>query len=95
MAKKFSGVVVSTKPHKTILVSVASMKTHPVYKKQYRVTHTYMVHDEENTALVGDNVIIVESRPVSRHKRFRLDKITGHAAVAHTEPEASPSEVVE
>lgn len=87
MAKSFTGVVTSTKANKTIVVSVASRKTHPIYKKQYSVTSSYMAHDESNQAKTGDTVIITECRPVSRHKRFSLDKVLAHAAITHDEPE--------
>ncbi|MDB5167729.1 MAG: rpsQ [Candidatus Saccharibacteria bacterium] len=75
MAKSFTGIVTSDKADKTISVTVTSRETHPVYGKQYTVSRKYAAHDEENAAKIGDKVIIVETRPVSKSKAFRLDKI--------------------
>ncbi|TAL14977.1 30S ribosomal protein S17 [Patescibacteria group bacterium] len=75
MAKSFTGIVTSDKADKTISVTVTSRETHPVYGKQYTVSRKYAAHDEENAAKIGDKVVIVETRPVSKSKAFRLDKI--------------------
>lgn len=75
MAKSFTGIVTSDKADKTITVTVTSRETHPVYGKQYTVNRKYAAHDEKNEAKIGDKVIIVESRPVSKSKAFRLDKV--------------------
>ena len=75
MAKSFTGIVTSDKADKTITVTVTSRETHPVYGKQYTVSRKYAAHDEENAAKLGDKVVIVESRPVSKRKAFRLDQI--------------------
>lgn len=75
MAKSFTGIVTSDKADKTVTVTVTSRETHPVYGKQYTVSRKYAAHDEKNEAKIGDKVIIVESRPVSKTKAFRLDKI--------------------
>lgn len=75
MSKSFTGIVVSDKADKTITVSVISRETHPVYGKQYTVTRKYAVHDEENAAKNGDKVVIIEARPVSKRKAFKLDSI--------------------
>jgi len=75
MAKSFTGIVTSDKADKTITVTVTSRETHPVYGKQYTVSRKYAAHDEKNEAKIGDKVIIVETRPVSKSKAFRLDKI--------------------
>ena len=75
MAKSFTGIVTSDKADKTISVTVVSRETHPVYGKQYTVTRKYAAHDEDNAAKMGDKVVIVESRPVSKSKAFRLDQI--------------------
>jgi small subunit ribosomal protein S17 len=75
MAKSFTGIVTSDKADKTITVTVTSRETHPLYGKQYTVSRKYAAHDEENAAKQGDKVVIVESRPVSKSKAFRLDKI--------------------
>ena len=70
--RKFSGVVVSDKNAKTILVKVDTIKVHPKYKKRYTVSRKYKVHDEENKFKVGDKVSFVECRPLSRDKRWRV-----------------------
>ncbi len=73
--KTIIGIVSSNKTDKTIVVTVVSRKTHPLYKKQYTVSRKFMAHDEKNEAEVGDKVSIVETRPLSALKRHRLDKI--------------------
>jgi small subunit ribosomal protein S17 len=75
MARTIIGTVSSNKGDKTIVVSVQSRKTHPLYHKQYTVSRKFMAHDEKNEAEVGDKVAIIETRPLSARKRFRLDRI--------------------
>lgn len=75
MAKTIIGTVSSDKTDKTIVVTVQSRKTHPLYRKQYTVSRKYMAHDEKNEAQVGDKVAIVETRPLSKRKRYTLDRI--------------------
>jgi small subunit ribosomal protein S17 len=70
-----TGKVISDKMQKTIVVAVESYKQHPLYKKNYRWTKHYKAHDEENTARMGDTVIIEETRPLSREKRWTLAEI--------------------
>lgn len=72
MVRKLSGVVVSTKMDKTAVVAVTRMKKHRLYLKQYKVTKKYLAHDSDNKAKVGDKVVIVESRPLSKRKRWIL-----------------------
>lgn len=72
MIRKFTGVVTSDKSAKTIVVEVATVKVHPKYKKRYTISRKYKVHDEENAYHVGDKVIFVECRPLSRDKRWRV-----------------------
>ncbi len=91
MARTLTGIVSSNKPDKTIVVSVAVRKTHPLYKKQYTKTTKFMAHDESNEAEKGDRVTITESRPLSAKKRFILFKVVSRAAIQHTEPEPSVS----
>ncbi len=85
MAKTFTGVVVSDKADKTIVVSIATRKTHPIYKKQYTISRKFMAHDETNDAHVGDTVTIAETRPLSARKRFNLVKINQRAIIRHEE----------
>ncbi len=87
MARVLIGVVSSEKADKTIVVSVATRKTHPIYKKQYTSTKKLMAHDETNDAHLGDKVSIVETRPLSKRKRFMLDKVIERAPIRHIEPE--------
>ena len=94
MAKTFVGTVSSAASDKTIVVTVNSSKTHPIYRKQYTVSKKFMAHDEKNEAKVGDRVSIEETRPLSARKRFALKKILEKAAVQHVEAEV-PAEVAE
>jgi ribosomal protein uS17 len=73
------GVVVSDKGDKTIVVKVDVMKTHPRYKKVVRRSVKFHAHDEGNTAGIGDTVRIVETRPLSKTKRWRLAEIVEKA----------------
>jgi small subunit ribosomal protein S17 len=88
MAKLFTGKVSSDKGNKTIVVTVQTRKTHPIYKKQYTVSKRFMAHDEANDAKNGDTVVISETKPISRLKRFKLEKIIERAAIQHIETEA-------
>jgi small subunit ribosomal protein S17 len=75
MAKTLTGTVTSDVANKTITVTVTSRETHPIYGKQYSVSRKYAAHDENNDAKKGDLVTISETRPVSKRKSFKLDKI--------------------
>lgn len=75
MAKTLTGTVTSDKADKTITVTVTSRETHPIYKKQYTVSRKYAAHDESNEAHEGDLVVISETRPISKRKAFKLEKI--------------------
>ena len=77
--KVLNGVVVSNTNDKTITVTVSTSKKHPLYNKDFVVTKKYRVHDENNEAQVGDIVEIMETRPLSATKRFRLVRITKKA----------------
>lgn len=72
---KKTGKVVSDKNDKTIIVEVVDMKTHPVYKKKYRKTSRYKAHDEKNSYKLGDRVTIVQCRPISKEKTWRVVEI--------------------
>jgi small subunit ribosomal protein S17 len=89
MARTITGTVVSDKGNKTIVISVAERKTHPLYKKQYTVNTKFMAHDEKNEAKVGDRVSIVECRPISARKRFALSKVLEHANIGFEEKDAT------
>lgn len=81
MARTFVGTVTSDKADKTIVVTVVTHKTHPVYKKRYISSKKFMAHDEKNEARVGDKVSIFETRPLSARKRFALEKIIEKPAI--------------
>ncbi len=68
--KELKGKVISKKMTKTIVVEIAHMERHPLYRKATRVTKRFLVHDEKGTCAVGDTVTIVETRPISKLKRF-------------------------
>lgn len=77
--KVLNGIVVSNQNDKTITVEVATSKKHPLYNKNFTSTKKYRAHDENNVAKVGDQVKIMETRPLSATKRFRLVEITKKA----------------
>ncbi len=70
--RQFRGTVVSDRMEKTITVRVESQKMHPKYKKRYRVSTKYLVHDPKEQYSVGDTVEFVECRPLSARKRHRV-----------------------
>lgn len=88
MARQLTGTVTSDKTDKTIVITTKVRRTHPLYKKQYTVNTKFMAHDEKNQAKVGDIVIIVETRPLSARKRFKLDKILERGGVRFEEADA-------
>ena len=69
------GTVVSDKMDKTIVVAIESRIRHPLYKKIIKNTYKLKAHDEENTCNVGDKVEVMETRPLSKDKRWRLVRI--------------------
>ncbi len=73
--KMKTGIVVSDKMDKTVVVRVDSVKTHPIYKKQYTMSTNFKAHDEKNEYKVSDKVEIVETKPYSRDKSFRVSGI--------------------
>lgn len=68
------GTVVGDKMDKTVVVEVATYKTHPIYRKKYKVTKKFKAHDENNQYKVDDVVTIYESRPVSKTKTWTVEK---------------------
>ncbi|PIR22978.1 MAG: 30S ribosomal protein S17 [Deltaproteobacteria bacterium CG11_big_fil_rev_8_21_14_0_20_45_16] len=76
------GTVIGNKMDKTIVVQAASLTKHPKYGKYYKSYKKYKAHDEKNECGIGDQVLIVESRPISKEKRFRLNKIVEKAKQA-------------
>ncbi|MBY0376865.1 30S ribosomal protein S17 [Patescibacteria group bacterium] len=72
--RTLSGVVVSDKMDKTVVVSVTRFIKHPKYGKYYQVSKKYKAHDEDNTYKTGDKVEIIETRPISKFKKFKVVK---------------------
>jgi small subunit ribosomal protein S17 len=85
MARTITGSVVSDKADKTIVISVTVRKTHPIYKKQYSRSTKYIAHDEKNEAVVGDVVEIVETRPISARKHFKMVRIIEKATISEAD----------
>lgn len=80
------GRVVSNKMDKTVVVVVETPKRHPLYKKTMRRIARYKAHDEKNECKVGDLVKIVETRPLSRDKRWRVAEIITKGEVVEVQP---------
>ncbi|PIR72246.1 MAG: 30S ribosomal protein S17 [Candidatus Nealsonbacteria bacterium CG10_big_fil_rev_8_21_14_0_10_36_24] len=72
--KQLTGTIVSNKMQKTLVVEVEKIKQHPRYKKRYKVHKKYKAHCDEGEFNMGDKVIIEESRPISKDKRWRVIK---------------------
>ncbi len=90
---KVQGVVTSDKMQDTVVVAVERQVRHAVYGKIQRRTSKFMAHNEGNAAHVGDVVEIVESRPISRHKRWVVTRIIERASEAGAAIEAKAGEV--
>ena len=73
--KKLIGVVIGNKMDKTAVVTVSRLKKHRTYKKYIRSRAKYMTHDPQNRCQVGDKVKIIESRPISKRKRWQVVEI--------------------
>jgi small subunit ribosomal protein S17 len=82
------GQVVSAKMHKTIVVEVTRRVSHPVYKRTINKRNKFYAHDEEQTAKIGDVVRIIECRPLSKLKRWRLGEVIRRAVQVAVAPEA-------
>jgi small subunit ribosomal protein S17 len=80
------GYVVSDKMDKTVVVAVETTKRHPLYKKTFRRVVKYKAHDETNECKLGDKVRIIETRPLSREKRWRVGEIITRTEVADIQP---------
>ena len=89
MEKKYKtkiGYVAGDKMDKTVVVAVIAPKRHPLYKKILKKTVKYKAHDEDNKCQVGDKVKIVETRPLSRDKRWRVAEIITKGKVVEVQP---------
>lgn len=81
------GQVVSDRMDKTVVVAVEVSRRHPLYKKTIKRVVKYKAHNENNECRVGDKVRIVETRPLSRHKRWRVAEIITKGEVVEVKPE--------
>ncbi len=84
-----TGIVISNKMTKTIVVRISEMVRHPKYTRIVRRANTHKVHDEKNSAAIGDAVKIMETRPLSKDKRWRLVEILKRASTAPAVPEGT------
>lgn len=87
--KKRQGVVTSSRMHKTVVVSVERIVMHSRYKKRLKRRTKVKAHDEKNECQAGDRVLIVECRPVSREKRWRVSRILERAVATEKEQSAA------
>ncbi|MCC6905674.1 MAG: 30S ribosomal protein S17 [Anaerolineae bacterium] len=83
--RRLSGTVVSNKMDKTVVVQIESRFRHPLYGKVVSSAQRFKAHDEGNACQIGDSVIIVESRPLSRTKRWVVEQIIGQDLSAQVE----------
>ena len=81
-----TGQVVSNKMDKTVVVAVETLKRHPLYKKDVKRSKKYKAHDESNVCKIGDKVEIMETRPLSKEKRWRVTEIISGRESAEAEP---------
>jgi len=88
------GTIVSKSGEKTVVIEVHRYRTHPKYKKRYRISKKFHAHDEEGNAKVGDEVTIYETRPLSKLKHWTLDQSAAKRRVAEapTSAEAKAAE---
>ncbi len=80
--KVLTGRVVSDRMQKSVVVEVTYLKKHPLYGKYRKIKRRYMAHDEKNGCKIGDIVTMVESRPLSRHKRWRVISVVKGRRIA-------------
>ena len=89
------GVVTSTKMQKTIVVKVTRLVQHPLYTRVVRLSKKFYAHDEGGEARMGDTVRLVETRPISKDKRWRVVEILQHREVAEVKPSTIGREIEE
>ncbi|CAM9110601.1 unnamed protein product [Chrysoparadoxa australica] len=82
-AKEKIGLVVSTKMHKTVVVAVEYKYRHPIYSKIISRTKRYMAHDENNECKVGDQVLLEETRPLSKRKHWTIKQILNKSILSN------------
>jgi len=88
--KSMIGMIVSTKMNKTVVVAVEKKKHHTLYRKTYRIMVKYLAHDEKGECKLEDKVLIMETKPLSKLKRWRVAEILSRGEV----PEVKPEEVI-
>ena len=81
-AKRETGIVLNKKQDKTAVITIEKFQTHPLYKKRIRRAKKVYAHDEKNEVQAGDTVLISESRPLSKTKRWRVVKILERSKVS-------------
>lgn len=79
MRKVLTGKIVSDKMDRTVVVAVESLVRHPLYQRTIRRTKKFKAHDEENTCRIGDKVRMMETRPLSKEKRWRIIEVLERA----------------
>jgi small subunit ribosomal protein S17 len=89
LRKERTGVIVSDRMQKTVVVTVERTVTHPKYKKILRRRTNVKAHDEGNQCRIGDRVLIVECRPFSRDKRWRVSKVLERAKMVEEAPKSA------
>ncbi|ABV33154.1 MULTISPECIES: 30S ribosomal protein S17 [Pseudothermotoga] len=92
--KRLTGVVVSNKMDKTVVVEVTRKLEHPVYKKYIQRSKKYYAHDEKNECKAGDTVLIEETRPLSKMKRWRVVEVLKREVIAEETLNTKESEEV-
>ena len=90
--RRFEGIVVSDSMQKTRVVEVSNVKRHKTYNKFFKVSKRYKAHDENNEYVKGDKVIIEETRPISKDKRWRIVEKLGHTEIIEKENEVTDNE---
>ena len=81
--KEKIGIVVSNKMNKTIIIAVENKYSHPIYEKTLKKTRRFMAHDEKNDCIMGDIVLISETRPLSKNKRWEVKQILTKTKIAN------------
>ena len=79
--KEKIGIVISNKMQKTIVVKVENRYSHPIYLKTIKKTKKYLAHDENNICSIGDQVLLQESRPLSKRKRWKLVEVLSKSSL--------------
>lgn len=93
--RKLKGTVISDKMTRTVVVRIDTLKRHPKYRKFYRISKKFKVHDEKSEYRIGDTVIITETRPISRDKRWRVLELVKRSTMhEHHEREKEPLKII-